>query len=117
MVIKRYRKGWPCANVEDPVSHYEELNRLSRVIGQLNGVKKMISGRDRSCIMIIKQLLSASAVLLSVAGYMLERHENHCLNPDIFPSDKENLEYQQEISKKMKKKVRYPERKPIFKNS
>lgn len=116
MVIKKYKKGWPCAFVSDDesvrVSHYGELQRLSRVQGQVYGIKRMIKGRDRSCVMVIKQLLSASAVILKIAGYILERHENYCLNPDNFPSDRETLEYQQKISEKLKIKVDYPEREP-----
>ncbi len=121
MIIKRYKRGWPCKDVSDDkrkrVSHYDELNRLSRVIGQLNGVKRMISSRERSCRMIIQQLLSASAALLAIAGYILERHENHCLNPEQFPSDRENLEYQKKKAENLKKVVRFPQRKPDFENT
>ncbi len=58
--------------------HYEELNRLRRIEGQVRGLQRMIE-EDRYCIDIITQVRSVRAALARVSDSVLERHLNHCV--------------------------------------
>ena len=68
--------------VSKPPDHSEELVRLKRVRGQIEGVERMIQD-GRYCIDIVNQMRSVMAALRSVEGLMLERHERHCVKDAI----------------------------------
>jgi DNA-binding FrmR family transcriptional regulator len=89
-------KNWPCAyrSLEkgERVSHFDELDRLKRVIGQLEGVRNMIKSREFRCNTAIDQLLSASQVLKRIALFMLKRHLEICLKEGDFPGDRKELQ-------------------------
>ena len=51
--------------------------RLNRILGQVNGISKMIES-DRECIEILNQILSTQAALKSVWKQVVKGHlENH----------------------------------------
>lgn len=56
--------------------------RLNRVIGQLNGVKKMIDS-DRYCGDILIQLSSVEKVVRGISSSILENHMKTCVVDDI----------------------------------
>lgn len=58
--------------------HRRELNRLSRIIGQLEGVRRMIEER-RYCPEILIQTRAASSAIRSLEGAILEGHLRHCM--------------------------------------
>lgn len=58
--------------------HREDLPRLSRAAGQIDGVKKMIE-ENRYCPDILMQLRAVRSALKSVEANILERHLNHCV--------------------------------------
>lgn len=58
--------------------HSENLTRLSRIEGQIKGVKRMI-GDGEYCIDIITQIQAARAALQSVSKTILEKHLKHCV--------------------------------------
>ncbi len=60
--------------------------RLNRLIGQLNGVKKMVE-EDRYCEEVIIQLSAIFQAVRSLAYGMLERHMHHCIVEDIRRGD------------------------------
>ncbi len=62
--------------------------RLNKIIGQMNGVKKMIDD-DRYCEDILIQLSAIDRSVKSLADVMLESHMHSCLINDI-----QNGEYQ-----------------------
>lgn len=65
-------------------THVESLKKLNRVIGQLQGVKRMIEER-RYCPDILTQTRAASAALKSLEIGIFERHLEHCV-ADAFES-------------------------------
>ena len=75
-----------CCSKEHP-SHKSELGRINRVIGQLEGAKKMIDER-RYCPEIITLLRGARAAIKSIEANMLENHLASCV-VDAFNSDDE----------------------------
>lgn len=64
---------------ENPHTHTKAvLNRMSRAIGHLNAVKKMIEdGRDCSDVLI--QLSAVKSEITGVSKIMLKDHIDHCI--------------------------------------
>ena len=58
--------------------HNAEINRINRMIGQLEGVKKMIS-EQVYCPEILIQTKAISSALRSLETSLLENHINHCV--------------------------------------
>jgi DNA-binding FrmR family transcriptional regulator len=54
------------------------LTRLSRIEGQVRGVKGMVE-EDRYCIDVITQISAIRAALDRVALGLLDEHSRHCL--------------------------------------
>jgi len=58
--------------------HSSEVKRLSRIVGQLEGIKKMIE-EQRYCTDILVQTKAVGAALKALEASILERHLNHCV--------------------------------------
>lgn len=85
-------------------THKESLNRLARIGGQLNGIKRMIE-EEKYCIDIITQIQAARAALRSLELNILEKHMHHCVSNAFESGSKENAdEKMEELLKVMKKK-------------
>ena len=59
-------------------SQQKELGRINRIIGQLEGVKKMIEER-RYCPEILIQLRAIRSAVRAVEGNILKTHLQHCV--------------------------------------
>lgn len=59
-------------------SHAENLPRLNRISGQIDGIKKMIE-EERYCIDIINQIRAARAALKALEINILNKHIMHCV--------------------------------------
>ena len=78
-----YRGIYTDSSMETPmkghtITHSENIPRLSRVEGQIKGVKRMIEDGEY-CIDIITQIQAARAALQSVKKNILEKHLKHCV--------------------------------------
>lgn len=63
---------------EHHLEHLENLPRLNRISGQIDGIKKMIeNGRD--CPDIIIQLRAARSALKAIEAHILHKHLQHCV--------------------------------------
>ncbi len=72
-------------NNETRPSHTENLTRLNRIVGQVEGVKKMIvDGRD--CSDILTQLRAIRSAVKAVESRVLQTHLQHCV-AQSFTSD------------------------------
>ena len=58
------------------------INRLNRIIGQVQGVKGMVE-RDAYCIDILTQVAAATAALNSFNKVLLGNHIRTCVSQDI----------------------------------
>lgn len=58
--------------------HCCELGRVNRIIGQLEGIKKMI-GEGRYCPDILIQLRAVRSAVKAVQGNILKKHLQHCV--------------------------------------
>ena len=72
-------------------THTENTARLSRIEGQIKGVKRMIS-EGEYCIDIITQIQAARSALQSVSKIILEKHIKHCVASAIRAHDEESID-------------------------
>ena len=66
----------------DEAEHKKLLNRLSRIEGQIRGIRKMVEN-DQYCIDILMQVAAAGAALDSFSKEILTEHIKTCVVEDI----------------------------------
>ena len=69
------------------------INRINRINGQVNGIKKMIE-EDRYCDDVLIQLSAVNKAIKSLANHIIERHLNTCVMSQI---NEGNYEFIDEI--------------------
>ena len=74
--------------------------RLNRVIGQLNGINKMLD-ENRYCVDLLTQISAAQSALKEVGYIILEDHLKTCVSDDIKKDDFASLDEAVAISKKL----------------
>ena len=72
-------------------SHDEQLERLSKIEGQIKGVRRMIEER-RYCIDIVGQMKAVEAALKQVQLGVIEKHIHHCVSESVRSQDPKHLE-------------------------
>lgn len=68
--------------------HSQELARLSKIMGQLQGIERMIEQR-RYCPEIIQQIRAATSALRAVEMSVLTEHLNQCVRDAALAKDPE----------------------------
>lgn len=58
--------------------HSKEITRIKRIIGQLEGIQRMIED-GQYCINILNQTKAVSSAVHSLEGALLEKHLQHCV--------------------------------------
>jgi DNA-binding FrmR family transcriptional regulator len=53
--------------------------RINNIVGQLNGVKKMLVDKERDCFSVIMQLKASKSALDSLMGEIINVEFDHCL--------------------------------------
>ncbi len=71
--------------------HNEQLNRLSRIEGQIRGVAKMIEDQ-RYCTDILTQIKAIRSALTSVEVSIKEEHLNHCVHRAMASKNKVEID-------------------------
>lgn len=80
----------------------KDLNcRLNRIIGQLNGIQKMLN-ENRYCGDILVQVAAAESALQSVGYLLLKTHMETCMVDDIKDGKIESVEEVLSLMKKLK---------------
>lgn len=86
-----------CCNTKKRIRTEEEKKninvRLNKIIGQMNGIKKMID-EDRYCDDVLIQLAAVDKSIKSLASVVLESHMKTCMVDNI---KNDNLEVIDEI--------------------
>ncbi len=77
----------------------DQLPGLSRIEGQVKGIKRMIEGR-RYCVDILIQMKAAKAALHKVEQEILKKHMQHCLKNAV--AAKNETEINEKIDELMK---------------
>lgn len=66
-------------------------NRLSRTIGHLEAIKKMVE-RDEDCSKILIQLSAVKAAVNNTAKAILKEHIAHCIIHAVIEEDTQSIE-------------------------
>jgi len=104
--MPKYKKGYPCRNKENPVSHWDEITRIKRIIGTAEGVIKMIKEKDHSCKEILNQLLNIIGHCEQVGTFILIKHLENCLKEEGFPDDEDKRNEEIELALRYKKRFK-----------
>ena len=67
------------------------INRLSRIEGQVRGIRRMLE-EDAYCIDIINQVAAANAALNSFTKVMLANHIHTCVTEDVQAGNSEKVD-------------------------
>ena len=76
-----------CEDINHP-SHIEQLPRLNRIAGQIEGIKKMIK-EQRYCPDILMQLHAVRAAVRNLEIQILGTHLSHCVTEVFQRQDQE----------------------------
>ena len=74
-----------CQNKHTPRSDQEKAllrNRINRIIGQLNGIAKMID-EDKYCKNVLLQISAAECAIKNLGMIVFEEHFRSCVADDI----------------------------------
>lgn len=101
---KDMRDTCPCRQKATPRS--EEMlrqlqNRLSRMIGQLGGIQKMLE-ENRYCGDILTQIAAVESALQNFGYLVLKEHMETCVTEDIQKGDTKVIEETIALIKKLK---------------
>ncbi|MBP3324153.1 MAG: metal-sensing transcriptional repressor [Clostridia bacterium] len=66
------------------------LNRMSRAIGHLSSVKKMIED-ERDCSEVLIQLSAVRAQITNLSKLILKEHLDHCIIDAVKVNDEESI--------------------------
>lgn len=86
-------------------THDETLHRLSRIAGQVQGIRKMVEER-KYCIDIVTQVQAARSALHAVELQILQKHMNHCVSEAFASGSKKGAsEKMAELLRVMKRQM------------
>lgn len=74
-----------------PEEHKALLNRLSRIEGQIRGIRGMVE-KDAYCTDILVQVAAANSALNSFSRELLEQHIGTCVADDLRAGGTEKLD-------------------------
>lgn len=98
----------PCEHCVQKTKHRDDdeykklLNRLSRIEGQIRGIRKMVEN-DAYCTDILVQVSAVSAALNSFNKELLSNHIHTCVANDIREGKDETIDELCETLKKLMK--------------
>lgn len=78
-------------HVHDPKEKRRQINRLSRVIGHLEYVKKMIEN-DEDCSAVLMQISASRSALNGLGKEIINGHISHCIAHALEEGDMEAVE-------------------------
>lgn len=78
------------------------VNRLSRIEGQVRGIKKMVEG-DAYCIDILTQAAAVNAAVNAFNRELLSNHIHSCVAEDIRSGNDETIDELMDILKRLMK--------------
>lgn len=92
-----------CHNQNQHPSHQEQMPRLNRISGQVDGIKKMIEER-RYCPEILTQLRAIRSAIKSIELRILNTHLSSCVTEAFLSQDqneqRKKIEEIQELIKR-----------------
>jgi DNA-binding FrmR family transcriptional regulator len=87
------------SHVHDPEEKKRQLNRLSRVIGHLEYVRRMMEN-DEDCAEVLMQISAVRSALNGLGKQIINEHIAHCITHAVEEGDTEAIEeFQKAIQK------------------
>ena len=71
--------------------HADQLTRLTRIEGQVRGIRKMVEEK-RYCVDIATQIKAVKAALTKVELGVLEKHIHHCVKDAVASGEPEEID-------------------------
>ncbi len=94
-----YEHAHHLSHYHSPEEKKRQLNRLSRVIGHLQHVKRMIE-EDRDCADVLMQLSATRSALTGLGKEIINEHITHCITHAVQDGDMKAIEeFQKAIEK------------------
>ena len=91
--------GHAHSHVHDPAEKKRQINRLARVIGHMQHVKKMIEN-DEDCSQVLIQISAIQSALNGLGKEIINEHITHCITHAVEEGDTAALEeFQRAIQK------------------
>ena len=78
-------------HTHDPQAKKRQMNRISRMVGHLEHVKKMIDA-DEDCAQVLIQLSAIRSALNGLGKEIIREHLDHCITHAIEDGDMEAVE-------------------------
>ena len=82
--------------------HRDMLNRLSRIEGQVRGIKRMVE-EDAYCVDILTQVSAVNAALNSFNKVLLAEHIKTCVTEDVKAGKEETVDELVKVLQKLMK--------------
>ncbi len=79
------------SHVHDPKEKRRQINRLSRVIGHMEHVKKMIEN-DEDSAEVLMQIAAVKSALNGLGKEIINEHISHCITHAVEEGDTEAIE-------------------------
>lgn len=79
------------SHVHDPKEKRRQINRLSRVIGHLEYVKKLIEN-DEDCAAVLMQISATRSALNGLGKEIINEHISHCIAHAVEEGDTDAIE-------------------------
>ena len=87
----RHTQGHPHGHVHSHTHTKAVLNRMARLIGHLESIRKMVEdGRD--CSDVLVQLAAVDSAIKGVSRIILKDHLEHCIVDAVRDNDQEALD-------------------------
>lgn len=96
------------SHVHDPKEKRRQINRLSRVIGHLEYVKKMIEN-DEDCAAVLMQISATKSALNGLGKEIINEHISHCITHAVEEGDTEAIEEFKKLYRDICKKQMRPD--------
>ena len=78
-------------HTHDPQPKKRQMNRISRMVGHLEHVKKMIDN-DEDCAQVLIQLSAIRSAMNGLGKEIIREHLDHCITHAIEDGDMEAVE-------------------------
>ena len=79
------------SHVHDPREKRRQINRLSRVIGHLEYIKRIIE-RDEDCAAVLMQISATRSALNGLGKEIINEHISHCIAHAVEEGDTTAIE-------------------------
>lgn len=87
------------SHVHDPKEKKKQINRLSKIIGHLEYVKRMMQA-DEDCSEVLMQLAANKSAINGLGKEIIHEHLNHCITHAIEEGDRETVDEFQKVLQK-----------------